>query len=235
MKSGFALLLVAASVPLLAETVPQPGTDDPRLQTLVERPGEPARLVTFPDASLTLIMRSGERIQQVALSDNSAFHVTITGDNDSVSITPLRAGASATMAVVTGTGTHRFNLETGHGLAAAYVVRMVGATALPTNAGPSVVKPDLARMSGHYAMKGDRGLRPQQIADDGAKTYIEWAPQQSLPAVLGMGPGGEEVVPGYMRHGLFTIDRVYSELVFRIDRRETIAVRQSEEGNRDHR
>ncbi len=31
--------------------------------------------------------------------------------------------------------------------------------------------------------------------------------------------GGEEIVDGYMRDGVFTIDRVYTRLVFRIDRK----------------
>jgi type IV secretion system protein VirB9 len=171
-------------------------------------------------------MRPGERVERIVLSDSSAFRVTITGDNDSVSITPQRAGAVATMEVVTGSGSHRFNLETGHSLAAAYVVRMITAADQPAGPGQVVPNANLASMSGQYAMKGDRGLRPKQIADDGAKTYIAWAPEQSLPAVLGIGPGGDEVVPGYMRGGLFTIDRVYPQLVFRIDRRETTAVRQ---------
>jgi type IV secretion system protein VirB9 len=46
--------------------------------------------------------------------------------------------------------------------------------------------------------------------------------------VLGIGATGqEEVVPGYMRHGIFTIDRVYSELIFRIDRHQTVASRET--------
>ena len=226
MKLAIATSVLIASATLHAETAPMPGAEDPRLQTLVERPGESARLVAFPESSLTLIMRRGERVERVVLSDSSAFHAAITGDNDSVSITPLRAGASATMTVETGRGGHEFTLETGRSLAAAYVVRLVGATDQVALNSQAPAKPDLATMNGHYAVKGDHGLRPAQIADDGAKTYIAWGPEQSLPAVLGIGPAGEEVVPGYMRGGIFTIDRVYPELVFRIDRRELTAVRQ---------
>jgi type IV secretion system protein VirB9 len=222
------VLLLAISIPLSAQTAPQPGTDDPRLQTLVERPGELARLVAFPEASLTLIMRQGERVQRVVLSDSTAFRVTVTGDNDSVNIRPLRPGAFARMQVQTGTGSHQFSLETGHGLAAAYVVRLIGSpggSAEPAarTGGP----PDLSTMTGRYHMDGDRTLRPHQIADDGAKTYIEWGREQALPAVLGIGPTGqEEVVAGFMRDDIFTIDRVYSRLVFRIDKHKTIATRE---------
>jgi type IV secretion system protein VirB9 len=225
-----AALLVLASTPLCAQAVPTPGASDPRLQTLLQPQGQHARLVVFPEASLTLIMQRGERIQRVALSDGSAFHVALTGDNDSLSITPLRAGAVATMSVETNNGIHDFDLETGRGLAAAYVVRMVGAVSPGEEALAQDAPPDLASMAGRYRLKGDRTLRPEQIADDGAKTYIAWVAGQPLPAVLGIGPTGEEeVVPGYMRHGIFTIDRVYGELVFRIDKHQTFALRETTE------
>lgn len=229
MKRVLPMLLLAASVQLSAQTSPVPGTDDPRLQTLVERPGEPARLVAFPDASLTLIMRQGERVQRVVLSDSTAFRVTVTGDNDSVSIRPLRPGAIAQMQVETGTGNHQFSLETGRGLAAAYVVRLVGSSGESAQPVAEVAaRPDFSTMPGHYRLDGDRTLRPHLITDDGAKTYIEWGREQSIPAVLGVGPTGEEeVVAGFMRDDVFTIDRVYSELVFRIDKHKTVATRES--------
>jgi len=226
-KLAAATAVLIASSTLSAETAPTPGIEDARLQTLVERVGEPGRLVVFPEASLTLIMRQGERIQRVVVSDNSAFHVAVTGNDDSISITPLRPGVAASLQVDTASGSHEFNVETGRGLAAAYVVRLVAASPALPGAGEGSGEPDLASMNGRYTVKGDRGLRPARIADDGAKTYIEWGAQQSLPAVLGVGAGGEEVVPGYMRHGIFTIDRVYPELVFRIDKRESTAVRQA--------
>ena len=229
MKSVLALVLFAASGPIRAETTPLPNSEDPRLQTLVEHPGEPARLVAFPEGSLTLIMRQGERVERVVLSDSSAFHIVLTGDDDSISITPLRAEAAAKMAVETNNGHHDFDLETGRGLAAAYVVRLVvQAPTLPSDA-QADLPPNLDTMAGRYRLTGDRSLQPQRIADDGAKTYVEWDAGQSIPAVLGIGPTGEEeVVPGYMRRGLFTIDRVYPQLVFRIDRHQTLATRETE-------
>lgn len=71
---------------------------------------------------------------------------------------------------------------------------------------------------GGYRLSGERVLRPTTVVDDGIRTYIEWGEFQPLPAVFGIGPTGkEEVVDGYMREGKFTIDRVYNELIFRMD------------------
>lgn len=77
-----------------------------------------------------------------------------------------------------------------------------------------------------YRVTGNRAVRPSRIVDDGAKTFVEFHPDQALPAVFGIGPtGGEEVVAGYMRDGVFVIDRVYPALVFRIDQAQATAQR----------
>jgi type IV secretion system protein VirB9 len=229
MRICAAALLALSAAPAWAQVSPAPGPDDPRLQTLVQPQGQRARLVIFPEASLTLIMSPGERVQRVRLSDSSAFHVAVTGDDDSLSITSLRPGAIATILVQTTGGERQFDLETGRGLAAAYVVRLVASTPPPPRIAAQNERPDLAAMPGHYSLKGDQALRPERLADDGLKTYILWGDGQPLPAVLGVGASGqEEVVPGYMRGDIFTIDRVYPELVFRMDKQKTVALRQSE-------
>ncbi|RDC58908.1 hypothetical protein HME9302_00084 [Alteripontixanthobacter maritimus] len=101
-----------------------------------------------------------------------------------------------------------------------------GQLALPilsdTNSGPQ----SLNAQQWGYSVKGDREVRPAAIGDDGFKTQIQYAPGQALPAVFAIGPAGEEeVVNGYMRGDFFVIDRVYNELVFRIDRKRAVARR----------
>lgn len=77
-----------------------------------------------------------------------------------------------------------------------------------------------------YRLSGDRALRPVEIGDDGIHTYIVWSEEQSLPAVFGINAiGKEEMVDGYMRQGIFTIDRIYEQLVFRIDKKAAKAKR----------
>ena len=81
-------------------------------------------------------------------------------------------------------------------------------------------------MQWRYRVTGEKALRPAQMSDDGEKTYLIWDADQALPAVFAVNDiGGEEIVDGYMRDGVFTIDRVYSKLVFRIDRKVAKAVR----------
>lgn len=82
------------------------------------------------------------------------------------------------------------------------------------------------QMVGHYKLSGAVELRPARISDDGTHTYIVWAPDQALPAVFAVTAlGAEEMVDGYMRNDVFTIDRVHPQLVFRIDKKLTRAKR----------
>lgn len=79
---------------------------------------------------------------------------------------------------------------------------------------------------GRYRLSGAVELRPVQMSDDGVRTYIVWSEQQDLPAVFAISTtGGEEMVDGYMRGTVFTIDRIHRKLMFRIDRKATKAER----------
>jgi type IV secretion system protein VirB9 len=76
------------------------------------------------------------------------------------------------------------------------------------------------QMTGRYKLSGAVELRPAKISDDGTHTYIVWAPDQALPAVFAVNATGtEEMVDGYMRKDVFTIDRIHQRLVFRIDKK----------------
>lgn len=104
------------------------------------------------------------------------------------------------------------------------------AAALLLLAAPALARADLAESGGAdgvgearemttYRLKGAALLRPIRIGDDGVHTYIQWSEDQPIPAVFALDPRGvEQIVDGYMRGELFTIDRVYPHLVFRIDK-----------------
>jgi type IV secretory pathway VirB9-like protein len=77
-----------------------------------------------------------------------------------------------------------------------------------------------------YRLSGEKSLRPARIGDDGTHMYLEWDEEQALPAVFALNAlGEEEMVDGYMRSGVFTIDRVHRDLVFRIGKKRAHAKR----------
>lgn len=227
MRRVAALLVTLASPSaLLAQTSPTPGYEDPRIQTITYDQTQPVRIVAFPTGTLTLMLLPGDRIERAVLSDPEAFEVRITGASDSLHIDARRANAAATLVVETPRRRYALNLATGSGLAAAYLIRFVAPTAAP--APTAAVPPEPLKLVGEYRVSGDRALRPTMIGDDGLRTYLEWSEYQSLPAVFGIGiSGGEEVVDGYMRDGRFVIDRVYAELVFRVDNESAKARRRT--------
>lgn len=92
-----------------------------------------------------------------------------------------------------------------------------------TDAGVSNAQPVAA-----YRLSGEKALRPMRIGDDGTHMYLEWDEEQALPAVFALNAlGEEEMVDGYMRSGVFTIDRVHRDLVFRIGKKRAQAKRVS--------
>jgi type IV secretion system protein VirB9 len=225
MRLALGVVLAGCAAGAAAQVSPIPAIDDPRLQTVSYDPTRPVRLVAFPDSSLTVMLLPGEQIQHVVVSDPQAFDARATGSNDSLSIKALRADAAARLLVDTAQRRYEFDLTTGSGLAAAYIVRFVSgsATELPPVYAQAAPAPAI---TGEYRLSGEQTLLPSRIGDDGTRTFLEWDAYQSLPAVFGIGFNGEEeVVDGYMRDGVFTIDRVYGELVFRIDKKRARARR----------
>jgi type IV secretion system protein VirB9 len=222
-----ASLLIICGAPLTAQVFPMPGPETPRIQTAQWRTGQPLVLTALPQTALTVMLEPGETIQRATLGGSAAWEVAISAEADSFQITPLPGAVPASLSVETDRRAYSFLLEIGDGLQAAYLVR------LQFDMGPSVVmsgaggaSDDIAGLDWTYRMRGDRSVRPASIRDNGEKTVIEYAADQSLPAVFAIGPSGdEEVVNGYMRDGLFVIDRVHQELVFRIDKEKATARR----------
>ena len=111
---------------------------------------------------------------------------------------------------------------------AAYIVRFEYGPSSPPPIPEEVVGLESAqsKQTWSYRLRGSREVRPLVISDDGKKTHIRYDEAQALPAVFAIGPTGkEELVNGYMRDGIYVIDRVYEELAFRIDKKKATAKR----------
>lgn len=221
------LALLGMGAPVMAQVFPTPGPETPRIQSAEWRPSEPLVLTALPQTALTVMLEPGERIQRATLSGGPAWQVAVSAETDSFQVTPDPGAVPASLSVETDRRAYSFLLKTGDGLQAAYMVRLQFGAAQPTNQQQVMGSPEgLGNLDWTYRLRGDRSVRPASIRDNGAKTAIEYAPGQALPAVFAIGPtGDEEAVDGYMRDGLFIIDRVHQELVFRIDKEKATATR----------
>lgn len=218
------LLLPAVAV---AQVVPDLQLDNPRVQSITWVRGQNVLLTVMPSSGLTVMLDNSEAIERVRLGDQNAFQVQVSPERNSLLVLPRRTEAETRMTVSTDQRRYQFTLRTGTGLTAAYLVRFTYDDGVADNAADEAAAE--AAPSWSYRLRGDSEVRPLALHDNGERTFITYAPEQALPAVFAIGPtGDEEVVNGYMRGDVYVIDRVYSELVFRIDDERARARRNGE-------
>ncbi len=218
-SAGLSVLLAVAA----PADVPQPLAFDSRVETIEWREGAVLPLRTAAGASLTIIFAPGEAIQTVVVGDPAAVEVHVAPQADSLVLRAQRGPVSDQIEVRTQLRFYRFRLVLGPANDVAYAVRF----SIPaTTPAASTLPYPPAEAVNQYALKGTASLRPVRVLDDGTRTFIEWAPDQALPAVFAISPlGEEETVDSYMRSGVMVIDRIYSRLIFRIGKHKAQADR----------
>ena len=224
MRAALWLAALLAAGPGMAQVSPKPGPGDPRVQTVDYDPDQVVQLQTATGYQLMIEFSPSEQIENVAVGDSGAWQVTPNKRGDHLFVKPIQAGVATNMVVVTDARRYVFELTPlyGAGSAMAYTVRFNYPVA-NANVVEAVVPPG---PSGLYRLSGARALRPVQISEDGARTYLVWAPAQTLPAVYMIDPEGRETLAnGMMRDGVLVIDMVVKRLIFRLDRQTAGAVR----------
>jgi type IV secretion system protein VirB9 len=197
------------------------------MQTVRFVPGQPVRLQTTPGDDLTVMLAPGERVADITISNHAVYQVTMAEARDSfrihTSMTLFEGAPPSEGKITIGTerGTYEFQLSLSSHVETPYLLRFIY----------DRTEQKRARDKGlQYRLSGNKALKPSSIRDDGAKTYIQWSPEQAIPAVFALNRlNREEMVDGYMRAGVFTIDRVHDHLVFRIDKAKTEARRSVQE------
>ncbi|MEA3052268.1 MAG: type secretion system protein VirB9 [Sphingomonadales bacterium] len=213
----FTILAALAAAPLAAQVPPQPGSGDPRIQTVAYEADRVVRLEAAPGYQVTVEFGSDEQIENVAVGDSAAWQVTPNRRGDYLFVKLVQGGVATNMTVVTTARTYFFELAPIYGPTPdmAFNLRFTYPGVQPESVADEAPTSELA---GRYKLSGARTLRPSKISDDGRHTYIEWPRDRTLPAVYAIDPEGREsLVNGAMRDDLYVIDSVASKLVFRID------------------
>lgn len=216
---GLALALMAA-LPVAAQTQPEPGTGDPRIQTVTYDPDQVIRLQGAPGYQINIEFAPDEQIENVAIGDSGAWQATANRRGDHLFVKPIQAGVTTNMTVVTTVRVYLFELTPAFDNVPFTLRFRYPSTeaAAEETAAP--------QESGRYRMSGSRTLWPRRISDDGIHTYIDFPAESALPAIYAVDARGREtLVNGGMRDGLFVIDSVQPRLVFRIDRHVARAAR----------
>lgn len=210
-----ALALALLAEPVMAQVRPSPGTNDPRIQWVEYRPDQVVELLARPGYQLTVTLAPDEQVQTVAVGDSAAWTVTASRAGNLLFVKAIQSGVDTNMTVITNARSYVFELTSGDIGTTPFEVRFQYAAAEEQ----ADLAPTEARSVGVYDLSGARSIRPRRMSDDGRKTYIEWAPDVSLPAVFVIDEHGRETLAnGYMRGRYFVLDSIYDRILFRIDR-----------------
>lgn len=66
-----------------------------------------------------------------------------------------------------------------------------------------------------WQLSGDPAVAPLQVFDDGRETWLQFLPGQPLPAIFGMGDGGEHPLPYVRRDPYVVVAGAWNGLSFR--------------------
>ncbi|RSV43821.1 type VI secretion protein [Sphingomonas sp. ABOLE] len=228
MRAAILLLLLATNAE--AQIRPRPAGPNAHVQSVDFIAGQVVQLQSAPGYQLMVELAPDEHVENVALGDSGAWQVNLNHAGNRLFLKPLQAGATTNMTVVSDARLYLFDLTTISAPEAdtPYTVQFrypapVLLARLPGSAGAA--QPEVPPV-GRYKLRGDKGLRPAGIHDDGVQTYIEFAPGVPRPAIYAIdGRGRETLINGMMRDGRMVVDSVAPTLVFRIDRRKATAAR----------
>ncbi len=225
MKCLGAFFLVLGST-ATAEATRQEESHSARFLTIDFAAGIRSRMPTADDTSQSLLLAPGETIRFAAVSNPQVYSVTTWTTKDSLTVRTIGTAAPATLRIRSDMRSYEIELVP----ATAHEVPYVVSFNYLAEASPVAVA---STPQSTYQQHGNSQLLPTLISDDGHKTYMQWHDDQPMPAVFAIGPsGGEEMVDGYMRDGVFTIDSVYSQFIFRIDGAKATAKRFTRRGGR---
>lgn len=224
MKRVALVLLALIAAAAQAQVRPQPSGGDPRMQTVDYQRNQVVQIEGAAGYQVLIALAPDERIQNVALGDSSAWQVVVSQSGNMLFVRPTQDGVSTNMTVITSARFYAFDLVPASYGSPPYEVRFN----YPAEAtgGASGTPGEMGEQIAQYKLSGTRALWPDAISDDGAKTYIDWPAEAGLPAVFVVDAYGQErLANGHMRGGLYVIDSVHQQLLFRIDRKTARAKR----------
>jgi type IV secretion system protein VirB9 len=217
--ASIALAAMSAS----AQTHPQPGEGDPRIQTVEYNPAQIVRLSVAPGVQTLVELAPGETIQTIGVGDSAAWQVSAGKRGDFFFVKNVSASAITNMSVVTASRVYNFELAPpgGYDETSAYHVKVIYPA--PARGTATVdVEPSF-----EYSISGAKAIRPMSVYQEGMRTIIEWPEEAALPGIFMIENGNEALVNGEMQDGRFVIPGTPEKLVFRLDRKTAFATRKA--------
>lgn len=203
-----------------------PALADPRIATLGYDPSSIAPVNGRVGIQSTIAFAPDEHIENVAVGDSASWQVTPNKHANLLFVKPMLATARTNMTVITDKRTYLFDLGIHPKAPPVYVLRFtypkvvsppvvaVAVPPAPAPASPQAVTPDALNFA--WAPSGVKSLLPGRVFDDGRSTWLQWAKDAPLPAILTRGPDGDEGPMNYSVHGDYVVlDSVPGQIILR--------------------
>jgi type IV secretion system protein VirB9 len=233
-RALLAAALLAASPLALAAPA---HADDPRLVERLYNPDEVITIQGHTNVQATIRFEEDEHIENVAIGDSQKWQVTPNRRANLLFVKPLTERAATNMTVVTDKRTYLFDLVASPANRNPLYVLSFTYPEEPEevqqaqNGEPAAQEPnpvelaaandpyavvDPAQLNFAWSTRGDAKLLPASIYDDGNATFLTWAADTPLPAILIKNQKGAEGPVNYaVRGDVIVVEGVPREIVLR--------------------
>lgn len=215
------IAFMALTLPASAQTYPQPGEGDPRIQTVQYDPTQIIRLSVAPGLQTLVELSPGENIQTIGVGDSAAWAVSAGKRGDFFFVKNVSANAMTNMSVITAARIYNFELwpPSGYGDPNTYHLKIVYPSKPQTNVAVNIA-PNF-----EYRLSGSKAILPSSVYQEGARTILHWPAAAEIPGIFSVENGNEALVNGEMQDGRFVIAGTPEKLIFRLDRDIAYATR----------
>ena len=209
--------LAAASMQAAAESIPQFMSADQRIRQVTYNPSEVYEVTGSYRLTTTIEFERGETVQYLTLGDTIAWQAHPMGHR--VHLKPVEPRAVTNLTVITDRRAYYFRLTSNSPkdkLDATYLLRFnyVSAPEISVNRAAvykstAEAKVDTAAertvRNCNYSVAGSKSIKLVRACDDGVFTYLEFAPDATLPAFFALEPDGAESVVNYRMEGKYVV------------------------------
>jgi type IV secretion system protein VirB9 len=219
-----------AAFALLSCTGAVAATDN-RIRSVAYDPEQIVRIVGKTGIQSTIEFGSGERIENVAVGDSSAWQITPNRRASLLFVKPLSARSRTNMTVVTDKHTYMFDLVAGEKSAApvyalkfSYPNDKKAEPPKPAQQVAAATRPAATvtadKLHFDWKSKGNDKLLPARVFDDGTSVYLAWDRSTPLPAILTQNEERKEGPVNYQLRGDYiVISPIPANLVLRYGRK----------------
>lgn len=215
MKRYF-MLFAAFLMPVIAEAAltPKAGETDNHVRTAAYDPNQLYKINTMHGYITSIQFGKDEKILSVNIGDSSAWLISV--QNEIINLKPISENPDTNLNVLTSRGTYQFfltapEITSENGVKklvrkpnenTIFLLRFVYPNDEKRNAEKTIFKAAaLSAKNFRYSARGERGVVPISVYDDGRFTYMNFGDNKDIPAIFSVDAKGNESIVNYHLQG----------------------------------